>query len=523
MQNPVFINSAIKHLPIDEINVNYPRIVKACFSFVNPSPIINPKLVCVSEEVLDMIGLKNDSILEYFSGNDLIPGSQPVSHCYCGHQFGIFAGQLGDGRAILLGEIEHMGKKNEIQLKGCGKTPFSRKGDGRAVLRSSIREFLCSEAMHHLGIPTTRAASIITSDSFVERDLNYDGNIKYERATVVSRVAPTFIRFGSFQIADNEGPSFGNPGIVLKLTLYVIENFYPEIHKKYDNVEKRVLVFAEEIMKRTAKLVAHWQSVGFVHGVLNTDNMSIIGLTMDYGPFSFMDNFDPSFVSNTTDNKARYQFGNQPFICKWNLNKLFLSISNVFPKIKKNLETILDEYCKMYQNFYLNKMSKKLGLLSKKSDDIDLINSLLDTMYATTADYNNVFRHLSSIKIHDTLEKQTIIQKLIDESDVKNMFSNELWIIWINKYISRVRLDFENNVELLKKRKIMMNMNNPKFILRNYLLQDAINMAENGDYTEVKKLLNIISDPYDLDDKYNNTKYDKKTPISYQNSLSCSS
>ncbi|GFR27508.1 protein adenylyltransferase SelO-1, mitochondrial [Trichonephila clavata] len=309
-----FDNLAISRLPMDPEERNYVRSVNAaCFSKVMPTPVENPKLVAYSSSALSLLDLsveesELEDITEYFSGNKILHGSEPAAHCYCGHQFGYFSGQLGDGAAIYLGEvINARNERWEIQLKGAGLTPYSRTADGRKVLRSSVREFLCSEAMHFLGIPTTRAGTCITSDSKVIRDIFYDNHPKEEYCSIVLRIAPTFIRFGSFEIfktldpiTGRVGPSVGRYEILYSLLDYVIETFYPEIHVKSNDLIQKYSAFFEEVVLRTARLVALWQCVGFCHGVLNTDNMSILGLTIDYGPFGFLDIYDPNHVCNAS-------------------------------------------------------------------------------------------------------------------------------------------------------------------------------------------------------------------------------
>jgi len=531
-----FINTAIKTLPLDPIKENYVRTVPACFSISYPTPITNPRLVHYSAEALALLDLDQHEITKplfshYFCGNKILPGSQPVAHCYCGHQFGHFSGQLGDGRAHLLGEIiNNRGERYELQLKGSGKTPYSRKGDGRAVLRSSIREFLCSEAMYHLEIPTTRAVTIITSDTYVDRDIKYNGNITRERATVLSRVAPTFIRFGSFQISDRGGPSYGNKEIIRKLLDYVILHQYPNIYNSNPSFENRVIAFVEELTKRTANLVALWQCCGFTHGVLNTDNMSIIGYTMDYGPFGFMDNYDPDFISNTSDSDTgRYKYKNQAAVCKWNLEKLFQSISYSVPTIQSKLNKILENFCVWYKNLYMDKMRKKLGLFYKFPEDELLVQQLLDTMHISSGDYTNIFRSLSQFQIFNNIEKQPVLEYILSQTQIKSpdqIISNRnKWISWFNLYKKRIEKESQliQNPCNPNERIQMMNSNNPRYILRNHLAQRAIEKAENGDFTEVKRLLDVLRDPYDVSGKYHGSDYDKIPQKSAKIVLSCSS
>ncbi|XP_072452571.1 protein adenylyltransferase SelO, mitochondrial isoform X2 [Notamacropus eugenii] len=441
-----FDNRALRALPVEEPPPGgdpAPRPVPgACFSRVRPSPLREPRLVALSAPALTLLGLGPppeagpeseeeepekeeagagaprsrrrraasgpEAELElYFSGNALLPGSEPAAHCYCGHQFGSFAGQLGDGAAMYLGEVlGPSGQRWELQLKGAGLTPFSRQADGRKVLRSSIREFLCSEAMFHLGIPTTRAGSCVTSESKVIRDIYYDGNPKYENCAVVLRIASTFLRFGSFEIfkppdehTGRKGPSVGRNDIRIQMLDYVISSFYPEIQAAFaENSVQRNAAFFREVTRRTARLVADWQCVGFCHGVLNTDNMSIVGLTIDYGPFGFMDRYDPDHICNSSDTTGRYAYNKQPEVCKWNLQKLAEAL---VPELPLELsEPILEEYDAEFERHYLHKMRRKLGLIQLElEEDRELVSSLLETMHLTGADFTNTFYLLSSFSV----------------------------------------------------------------------------------------------------------------------------
>lgn len=545
-----FVNTAVNTLPLDPIRKNYPRNVPACYSLVTTTPIVNPKMVALSIEALQLLDINQSKILSenfvnYFCGNMLLPGSVPAAHCYCGHQFGYFSGQLGDGRAHYLGEIYNKkGERYELQLKGSGKTPYSRKGDGRAVLRSSIREFLCSEAMYYLRVPTTRAATIITSDTYVDRDVKYNGDLKQERATVISRIAPTFIRFGSFQICDKydpitgaSGPALNQPNIVIQLLNYIVRYHYPHIFSKYLSIEDRALALCTEIVARTAKMVAQWQSYGFTHGVLNTDNMSIIGLTIDYGPFGFMDVYDPNYVPNTSDKEGRYKFIDQPSICKWNLEILFKSISSVIPNIKQKLDPILGKFDGQYSEYYLDIMRSKLGFLSKFNEDEQIIKSLLDTMYTTSGDYTNILRNLSSFDFLKSVELQPILSKILKQTNLKtqnkggqvmcDVSCKDLWLNWFDLYKERIMkeaITIKNGMDrYISVRTQIMDNNNPKYILRNHLIQKAIDKANEGDYSEVIKLLDVLRDPFDKLKKYDNMGYDVPPLDGMQQVLSCSS
>ncbi|XP_068169960.1 selenoprotein O1 isoform X2 [Antennarius striatus] len=435
-----FDNVALRKLPLDPSDDPGVRQVKgACFSRVKPQPLTNPRFVCVSHGGLALLGLDGDEVVndplgpEYLSGSKVMPGSEPAAHCYCGHQFGHFAGQLGDGAACYLGEVKgptgqdpellNPSGRWEIQVKGAGLTPYSRQADGRKVLRSSIREFLCSEVMFFLGVPTTRAGSLVTSDSRVVRDIYYSGHPRHERCSVVLRIAPTFLRFGSFEIfkqADEltgrQGPSYGRDEIRGQMMDYVIEMFYPEIQQNYPDRVERNVAFFREVMVRTARLVALWQCVGFCHGVLNTDNMSILGLTLDYGPYGFMDRFDPDFICNASDNSGRYSYQAQPAICKWNLVKLAEALAPELPPDRA--EAIMDEYLDLYNGFYLENMRKKLGLLKQhEPEDEILVTELLRTMHNTGADFTNTFRTLSQISCPaegESGEEEDHVKKVTD-------------------------------------------------------------------------------------------------------------
>ncbi|XP_065052587.1 protein adenylyltransferase SelO, mitochondrial-like isoform X1 [Rhopilema esculentum] len=413
LENLNFDNKAVKELPLD--NSVDPRVRRpvpgACFTSVNQEPLENPETVAYSSDALSLLDIpeeeiSKDDFAEYFSGSKILPGSSPAAHCYCGHQFGYFSGQLGDGAAMYLGEIvNHKGERWELQLKGSGPTPFSRQADGRKVLRSSVREFLCSEAMHYLGIPTTRSGSCVTSDTRVMRDIFYNGKPIMERATVISRIAPTFLRFGSFeifkpldQITGRKGPSVGDKELLHKMLKYSITTFFPETAERFPEAgPDQYGDFYKEVVIRTARLVAHWQAVGFCHGVLNTDNMSILGLTIDYGPFGFMDYYNPDHVCNASDDQGRYSYQNQPSICKWNLRKFAEALQDALP-LDLSLE-ILNLYDDEYKMAYLSLMRKKLGLLRMMHEsDSELISSLFETMEKTCADFTNTFRYLSNVK-----------------------------------------------------------------------------------------------------------------------------
>ncbi|KAL9966372.1 hypothetical protein ACROYT_G024432 [Oculina patagonica] len=426
-------NFALRSLPIDKETQNVIRQVEAaCFTLVEPTPVENPSLVSYSLDALSLLDLPQSEInraefVQYMSGNKLLRGSQTAAHCYCGHQQGYFSGQLGDGAAMYLGEIlNSKDERWEIQLKGTGLTPFSNHRDGRKVLRSSIREFLCSEAMYHLGIPTTRAGCCVTSDTIVDRDKDYTGTVTKERASLVLRIAPTFLRFGSFEIFKEtdpltgyQGPSAGRVDILHQLLGYTIKNFYPQVsNKDNQNPEEDYLAFYKELTLLTARLVADWQCVGFCHGVLNSDNMSIIGFTIDYGPFGFLDYYDPNYLSQASDARRRNSFKNQPDLCKWNLLKLAEAIQDALP-LQKSRAALEDLFDCEFQKCFMAKMKLKLGLLKKDlPSDKNLVTTLLDTMEKTGADFTNTFRCLSIVtptNCSSTESDEDVIEYLVSQ------------------------------------------------------------------------------------------------------------
>mmetsp|Transcript_62472 Transcript_62472/g.103937 ORF Transcript_62472/g.103937 Transcript_62472/m.103937 type:complete len:630 (-) Transcript_62472:410-2299(-) len=380
------------------------EISGACFSRATPSPLENPVLVVSSKDALALLGLSEEQqaradAAAYFCGNKVLPGAEPAAHCYCGHQFGNFAGQLGDGATMYLGEVLNpLSERWEIQLKGAGLTNYSRTADGRKVLRSSLREFLASEAMHALGLPTTRAGAIVTSDTRVERDLLYNGNVKLERASVVLRIAHSFLRFGSFEICKptdattgRAGPSVGQHHLLERLLDHVSALLQPQLAGK--SQKTRWLATFEEIVSRTAVLVAGWQTVGFCHGVLNTDNMAVTGEAIDYGPFGYMEIYEPNFICNMSDNGGRYSYKDQPKICKWNCGKLAEAIAPVLPL--ESTRPVLARFDRLFEAHYAALMRRKLGLTSERADDAELFRKLFDTMERTGADFTHTFRKLA--------------------------------------------------------------------------------------------------------------------------------
>ena len=496
-----FDNRFTRELPADPETGNARRqVTRACYSRVQPTQVAQPQLVAYAWEVAEELGLsrtfcESDDFPHIFSGNRVLDGMDPYATCYGGHQFGNWAGQLGDGRAINLGElIGPTGKRWVVQLKGAGLTPYSRSADGLAVLRSSIREFLCSEAMHHLGVPTTRALSLVSTGEHVVRDMFYNGNPKPEPGAVVCRVAPSFVRFGNLQIFAARGET----DVLQQLVDYTIRTEFPHLgepsHATY-------LAWFEEVCRTTARMVVHWLRVGFVHGVMNTDNMSILGLTIDYGPYGWLEDYDSNWTPNTTDAAShRYAFGKQPQIAHWNLVQL---ANALYPLIEQTepLEKALTSYVQEFESGWQSMMAHKLGLQSFTPDlDDSLVGGLLEILQLAETDMTIFYRRLASLDLDtkpgDHIDDATLIEPLLDAYYVPEQLTPETTArlaAWLRRYHDRLREDGTDN-ETRRKR---MNAVNPKYVLRNYLAQLAIDKAEQGDPSLVHDLLELLRHPYD--------------------------
>lgn len=476
----------------------FARLPEKFFRRVRPTPLPAPRLVAFNERAAELVNLdpneaQRADFAEYFAGNKLLPGSEPLAAIYAGHQFGTFVPQLGDGRAILLGEaVNARGERFDIQLKGAGETAFSRMGDGRAVLRSTIREYLCSEAMHALGIPTTRALCIVGADEPVYRE-------SVETAAVLTRLAQTHVRFGSFELF----ASRAQDAELKTLADYTIENHFAHLAGKSD----KYLQFLREVIERTARLIARWQAVGFAHGVMNTDNMSIIGLTIDYGPFGFLDEYDAGFICNHSDYSGRYAFNRQPQIGLWNLGCLGGAL---LPLVTREAAVnALDEYQAIYAEEYLALMRAKLGFQTEQPEDVALIQSLLELLQANRIDYTMFFRRLCDFKIESAARDWNLAGMFVDPQQFDD---------WANDY--RARLNAEKSVDAERAGK--MRAANPKYILRNHLAQAAIEAAENGDYSEIEKLRRILQNPF-ADQNVGEHYAEPPAPGSKRVAVSCSS
>ncbi|XP_007081371.1 protein adenylyltransferase SelO isoform X1 [Panthera tigris] len=507
-------------LPVDPVKENYVRKVKNCiFSIAVPTPLKSRvRLVAVSKEVLeDILDLdlsvsETDDFIQLVSGEKIVSGSIPLAHRYGGHQFGIWAGQLGDGRAHLLGTyMNRQGEKWELQLKGSGKTPYSRNGDGRAVLRSSVREFLCSEAMHSLRIPTSRVASLVVSDDEVWRDQFYNGNIVKERGAVVLRVAKSWFRIGSLEILAH----YGELDLLRTLLDFIIREHFPSVEVAEPN---RYVDFFSVVVSETAQLIALWMSVGFAHGVCNTDNFSLLSITIDYGPFGFMEAYNPDFVPNTSDDEGRYKIGNQANIGIFNLNKLLQALNPILdPRQRQLAAQILEGYPVLYYTRFRELFKAKLGLLGETKGDDDLIAFLLHLMEKTAADFTMTFRQLSEIT-QSQLQELNIPQQFW----ALNMISkHKLFPAWVSQYLLRLKSNMNDSDSERRKR---MTTVNPRYVLRNWMAESAVRKAERNDFSEVHFLQRVLRHPFQKHSAAEKAGYSSPTPSWAKDlKVSCSS
>ena len=539
----VWDNSFTRELPADEDATNRVRQVHgAAYSRVMPTATEAPTLIAASVEILEMLGLDpgigtDESFARAMTGNLVVAGADPYAMCYGGHQFGNWAGQLGDGRAINLGEVltDSCGRQT-LQLKGAGPTPYSRTADGLAVLRSSIREFLCSEAMHHLGVPTTRALSVALSGDKVMRDMFYDGRPALERGAVVCRVAPSFIRFGNFEIfaargdienlrrlADYtirthfaellespsvdspsvESPSVDSPSVespsVESPSVESPSVESPSVDSPAGPLAKDVYVdWFAGVAQRTADMIVHWQRVGFVHGVMNTDNMSIHGLTIDYGPYGWLEDYDPGWTPNTTDaSMKRYRFGAQPHIARWNLERLANAVYPLVEEVEP-LEDALNSFVTRFNEQWPQTMADKLGIIDFAPElDQSLIEGLLELLVRAETDMTLFFRGLADIDATSaTIDDDELVAPLSGAYYVADQLSGDHranTVAWLRRYRERIAAGGQPDAA----RRRAMNSVNPKYVLRNYLAQLAIDDADQGDFALTNELLDVLRNPYD--------------------------
>ena len=453
-----FENSFVRELPADPVLTNIPRQVSnAAYTRVDPTAVAAPRLLAWSEHMGPFLGLERPdaAMVEVLAGNRVLPGMQPYAARYGGHQFGHWAGQLGDGRAITLAEvIATDGSRQELQLKGAGLTPYSRTADGRAVLRSSVREFLCSEAMHFLGVPSTRALSLVGTGEAVVRDMFYDGNPRPEPGAIVCRVSPSFVRFGNFQILEKE--------VRKQLLDYVIRE-----HFAAAGAEE----FFHEVCRRTALLMVDWMRLGFVHGVMNTDNMSILGLTIDYGPYGWLEGYDPMWTPNTTDAQGRrYCYGNQPGIAQWNLARLAEALLPLADKA--GLEEGLQLYADTYNGAFPRALAQKLGL---EAPEESLVDELFAALGEAETDFTLFFRNLALAG--DGLEA---LRPAFYTDEPRPRLA-----AWLKKHAA------------LNPDRALMSRVNPKYVFRNYLAVQAIDALERGDASVLERVMRVLERPYD--------------------------
>ncbi len=450
------------------------------FTELSPKGITNPQFVSISSSAAEMLLLHEDQVrahdLDLLSGRSVAPQSHPLSMIYSGHQFGVYNPQLGDGRGILLGEVTGAnGELYDLHLKGAGQTPYSRMGDGRAVLRSSIREYLCSEAMAALKIPTTRALSLVKGEDQIIRE-------RVEPSAMVCRVARSHIRFGSFEYFYYTGQKQQ----LKELLDYTILRYFPLLTPD----DEGYVEFYRQVLERTAAMVAKWQAVGFCHGVMNTDNMSILGETFDYGPFGFMEVFNPAHICNHSDHSGRYAFNQQPNISYWNCACLGQALLDFIPQ--DTLKAILADYPAMFGEFYLKEMRNKLGFQEVDENDAELIQQLLAELHQNQRDYTNFFRSLSEVDFAQAIAGQQSMTPTFDA--------------WLTRYQERL----ESEKYCPQQRTVLCKSSNPKYVLRNYLAQAAIEKAEQNDFSEVNRLMDILSNPFDEQSEFDG--YAQDTP-----------
>ncbi len=511
-------------LPGDLHSSNRTRQVhNAAYAMATPTHAPKPEICHINPEVLALLGVDpavlsrtsdcND-LTAILAGNTLASGSQPYAINYGGHQFGNWAGQLGDGRAINLGEINHNGQTLTLQLKGAGPTPFSRQGDGFAVLRSSVREHLCSEAMHYLGVPTTRSLALIKTGRSVVRDKMYDGNPQAEQGAIVARVSPSFIRFGCLELF----AARGDTATLTRLLDYCLTQHFAHVPAK--GFAAYGIMF-KHMVNATIDMVIHWQRVGFVHGVMNTDNMSILGLTIDYGPYGWLEGYDPTWTPNTTDNQyKRYAFGNQAQVARWNL----LQLANAIYSISHDaapLETAINGFAEQYQTQYQRMMASKLGLHNISENHAEGIQALIAQLESALSlletDYTLFFRLLANVhKADNAVDALTKLHEAFYNPAQLTGNALKQWLAWLTSYIQLIKQDTTPD----QSRAADMQRINPKYVLRNYMAQLAIDGAEVGDYQVLNELCELLKAPYDEQPQHN--KWFAKRPEWARHKVGCS-
>jgi uncharacterized protein YdiU (UPF0061 family) len=485
----------LRELPGDpELRVFSRQVPGACWSRVAPTPVADPKLLAWSSDLAADLGLPTtppdpDALAAVFGGNALWPGMDPYAARYGGHQFGHWAGQLGDGRAITLGElVRPTGERFELQLKGAGRTPYSRGADGRAVLRSSLREFVCSEAMHHLGVPTTRALSLVRTGDAVVRDMFYDGNPAEEPGAVVCRVAPTFLRLGNFEILGRTR----DERTLVRLLDHTLAAWFPHLGPTSPS---SVVAMLEQVCRATAVMVAHWMRVGFVHGVMNTDNLSILGLTVDYGPYGWLEPYEPGWTPNTTDLPGRrYAFGNQPRVAGWNLARFAEALLPVVNDVPA-LERALASYARTFDETHGAFMADKLGF-ERFCPGVDraLFTDLDETLQAAPVDMTLFYRHLADVPVGDVPDEALLAP--LEPAFYQPLRGEawERWRQWLRRWGERVRDGGLSDAARVRK----MNKTNPLYVPRNYLASTVIEQVERGDVGALTSWMEALRAPYDV-------------------------
>jgi serine/tyrosine/threonine adenylyltransferase len=448
---------------------SYARLPQTFFTSQNPTPVSSPKIAVFNKQVAASLGLNVKTLqgedgADIFAGNNIPDGASPLAQAYAGHQFGHFT-MLGDGRAVLLGEqVTPVGERFDIQLKGSGRTPYSRGGDGRAALGPMLREYIISEAMHGLGIPTTRSLAVVTTGEEIARE-------SYLPGAILTRVAASHLRVGTFQY----GARWGSEEELRQLADYAIKRHYPEI----EDDENKYLTFLREVIERQAMLITKWQLVGFIHGVMNTDNMTISGETIDYGPCAFMDTYDPATVFSSIDRESRYAYGNQPNIGVWNLARLAEALLPLLHENQEEAVTLaqdkLSDFAQVFETNWLEGMRAKLGLFNEEEEDKPLIKDLLDMMQKHRADYTNTFRALTFDK-----PEETILQGTSEFTE------------WLKRWKARLGRQEESKDSSIQ----LMRNSNPAVIPRNHRVEEALEAANTGDYSVMERLLGILSNPY---------------------------
>ncbi len=476
------------------------QVFGAHYSRVQPTPVAAPRLIAASDGCAALLGLSPaatalPSFTAAMAGNALAPGMDPHAACYGGHQFGHWAGQLGDGRAITLGDVcGPTGQRFELQLKGAGPTPYSRTADGRAVLRSSLREFVCSEAMHALGVPTTRALSLVATGEGVVRDMFYDGRPRVEPGAVVCRVAPSFVRFGNFELL----AARGDHALLRELAGWVIGHHYPEIPGGREAGPEAVAAFFNALAESTAAMVVHWMRVGFVHGVMNTDNMSALGLTIDYGPYGWLEPFDPDWTPNTTDAAhGRYRFGQQPQVAMWNLAQLAHALSPLMDD-HRPLEAGVGRFATAYREGHAAMLRAKLGLLEERpEEDAELVRALMRVLGRVETDYTLFFRGLMALDPGRVPDAESVLTALAPAFYDADSGRREIgaFTAWFAAWHTR-RTAEGRGEDLAAAQTDAMATSNPLYVPRNWLAQEAIDAAEAGDDAPLHRWLDVLGTPY---------------------------